>query len=480
MSFYVTAPAGQLVLGIYDSVNGGPGQLLASTGAFTPVAGWNTQPVASPVALAAGTYSIAYFSNNNALTFESSPTGTYYTESLTMAGSLPSDFVATSTSATGNWSFYATLSPGGSPAPSPTPMPTPTPSPTPTPGTGKPGLKLFGGIQDFYDDRASYVSPDPLWKPISQGAATGDQFPSNWWRDRENLGMNGWYNFQSQFVGWWQTAESYCAANGINGPTIQLYYPPLSPASESTWEAMITALAPYCRSGSYEIAVNEVLGNNGNIQNTDPFLISLGGTGSTGWDALIALVKLEHQYLPGALLGLNETGVCDYSGGTSFFNQAACIAAYKACYNAGVPLDWLGCEGYWGNQSPGLAATKSAVDYVGGKILPYLSGKCGTAFMAFTEWTPMLYWGAKEYPTQIACWQAWLTMFANDPYIFGVTGPWSSFRKSNAFSPKAGVAPVDWLYNDLHDGTVSPDGTTADITPALTWLQGWVPSNVHP
>src|SRR6202051_1554577 len=56
LSFYVTAAAGKLVLGVYNSVNGGPGQLLASTGAFTPVVGWNTQPVNSPVALAPGTY----------------------------------------------------------------------------------------------------------------------------------------------------------------------------------------------------------------------------------------------------------------------------------------------------------------------------------------------------------------------------------------------------------------------------------------
>ena len=120
MSFYVTAAAGQLVLGVYNSVNGGPGQRLASTGAFTPIVGWNTQPVTSPVSLAPGTYWLAYFPSNNSLAFVVANTGQWYEDPMTFSVSMPGAFVSTHGDV-GNWSLYATFSPRGNPLPSPTP-----------------------------------------------------------------------------------------------------------------------------------------------------------------------------------------------------------------------------------------------------------------------------------------------------------------------------------------------------------------------
>src|ERR1700688_2754757 len=125
LSFYVTAAAGKLVLGIYQSLNGGPGQLLASTGAFTPIVGWNTQPVTSPVALAPATYWLAYLPSDNGLSFVWGNSGQWQYDPMTFSGSMPGTFVSTHGDV-GNWSLYATLIPGG------------TPSATPT--SGKPGL----------------------------------------------------------------------------------------------------------------------------------------------------------------------------------------------------------------------------------------------------------------------------------------------------------------------------------------------------
>ena len=147
-SFYVTAAAGKLVLGIYDSVSGGPGHLLASTGAFTPVVGWNTQPVTSPVALAPGTDWLAYLPSDNGVSFGWGKSGQWYYDPMTFSGSMPGTFVSTHGDV-GNWSLYATLIPGG----------TPSPTPSPTPTSGKPGLKLFGGVANPGVDPSS----SPAW-----------------------------------------------------------------------------------------------------------------------------------------------------------------------------------------------------------------------------------------------------------------------------------------------------------------------------
>src|ERR1700730_6732911 len=47
-------------------------------------------------------------------------------------------------------------------------------------------LTLFGCVQHAPGAGGStqpYGFPDPLWKPISKGPATGNQFPANWYRD---------------------------------------------------------------------------------------------------------------------------------------------------------------------------------------------------------------------------------------------------------------------------------------------------------
>jgi hypothetical protein len=289
---------------------------------------------------------------------------------------------------------------------------------------------------------------------------------------------------------------NYCHSNGINGPCIQLYYPTTGPTGWSSADQFINYmnfLAPYLTPGTFEIACNEILNaatRQENIRGSlgkDPLLPALGGPGATGYDGLIALIKLERAYLPaGVLLGLNEFNVCDnYSN--SFFNQAECIRVYKILHDNGAPLDWLGCEGYWTNYNgvyaDQLSSCQAAVNTVGAAILPYLTGACGTAFIAYTEWSPMLYWGSKQNATQQANWQAWLNMFANNQYIFGVTGPWNGFRRSDSFSPTSGVAGVDWLYDDTNNGGTDPDGVATfngHVTPTLAWLQGWVPGNVHP
>jgi Putative Ig domain len=57
------------LLGIYSSSGGAPGTLLASTANFTPVAGWNTVNLTTPLSVTSGTqYFLAEFSNSTSLT----------------------------------------------------------------------------------------------------------------------------------------------------------------------------------------------------------------------------------------------------------------------------------------------------------------------------------------------------------------------------------------------------------------------------
>jgi len=89
---------------------GGAGKLLASTAPFTPVAGWNTQPVIAPVKLTVGTYGIAYLpGDNNLAILKENAKGTAYYYAFTF-GALPSTFnlAAASTNVT-HWSFYGSL-----------------------------------------------------------------------------------------------------------------------------------------------------------------------------------------------------------------------------------------------------------------------------------------------------------------------------------------------------------------------------------
>src|SRR5215472_14947982 len=114
LSFYVTQASGNLILGIYDASgpNGGPGALKAQTNSFTPVVGWNTANVITPVSLPAGTYWLAYLPSSNSLSFVKGQTSgvsiRYYSYAF---GALPVTFSTSPSSDPYHWSFYATLNP---------------------------------------------------------------------------------------------------------------------------------------------------------------------------------------------------------------------------------------------------------------------------------------------------------------------------------------------------------------------------------
>lgn len=113
LSFYVRTASGNLRLGVYDATgpSGSPGALKAQTNSFTPVTGWNTQPVVTPVSLPAGTYWLAYLPQNNGLGFQNVlGTGLEYHVGVTF-GSLPTTFpTAGEGQGADQWSFYGTLS----------------------------------------------------------------------------------------------------------------------------------------------------------------------------------------------------------------------------------------------------------------------------------------------------------------------------------------------------------------------------------
>jgi hypothetical protein len=111
MSFYVATASGKLRLGIYDASGpgGGPGAKKAETAEITPVTGWNTANVTTPVSLPAGTYWLAYFPNDNNLHFRlDTSSGTHRFYSLTYT-TMPATFSTTPTTGTGHWSLYASL-----------------------------------------------------------------------------------------------------------------------------------------------------------------------------------------------------------------------------------------------------------------------------------------------------------------------------------------------------------------------------------
>ncbi len=111
MSFYVTTAAGKLRLGIYDNAGNNPGALRAKTSEFTPVVGWNTQSVLSPVLLPAGTYWLAYLPESNNLHFKASAwidEGPVRHHSFSY-GEMPSAFPASPDTDYHQFSFYATF-----------------------------------------------------------------------------------------------------------------------------------------------------------------------------------------------------------------------------------------------------------------------------------------------------------------------------------------------------------------------------------
>ncbi len=143
LSFYVTAAAGKLRLGLYDSTgpSGGPGKLLAAPPEITPVLGWNTIGVAATV-LPIGDYWLAYFPSDNGLGFRNQQSGAAQWRALSY-GAMPATFSASPISAQAyHWSFYATFMAGTIVIPSPVyagpfnVAPNPPPPPPPPPSTG--------------------------------------------------------------------------------------------------------------------------------------------------------------------------------------------------------------------------------------------------------------------------------------------------------------------------------------------------------
>jgi hypothetical protein len=111
LSFYVKAASGNLRLGIYDATgpNGGPGTLKAQTNAFTPVVGWNTANVTTPVSLPAGNYWLAYLPSSSGLHFATNfSIGSFKYANFTF-GPMPTTFPSIAGQGTTHWSFYGTL-----------------------------------------------------------------------------------------------------------------------------------------------------------------------------------------------------------------------------------------------------------------------------------------------------------------------------------------------------------------------------------
>lgn len=108
LSYYVSTTGGQLRLGIYSNSGGAPGALLAETAAFTPVAGWNTQPVLTQTALPAGIYWLAFLPQSNTLAgrLTVAGSGRYYAYTF---GAMPAAFSSSNTADTFRFSMYATL-----------------------------------------------------------------------------------------------------------------------------------------------------------------------------------------------------------------------------------------------------------------------------------------------------------------------------------------------------------------------------------
>lgn len=111
LSFYVANAAGNLRLGIYDNDSDGPGTLMAQTDEFTPVAGWNTVSVQTPVLLPSGTYWLAFLPESDNLGFkyewiQGQYTGRVYGYSF---GAMPSMVTGQPIGVEYRFSFYATF-----------------------------------------------------------------------------------------------------------------------------------------------------------------------------------------------------------------------------------------------------------------------------------------------------------------------------------------------------------------------------------
>lgn len=112
VSVYVATAAGQLYLGLYDATGpgGGPGNLKATTAVFTAVAGWNTKPVTTQVALPAGNYHVAFAPSSSSLVTRKDPGGLNRWLNRTAFGPLPATLSTMSGSSPNKIGMYATFS----------------------------------------------------------------------------------------------------------------------------------------------------------------------------------------------------------------------------------------------------------------------------------------------------------------------------------------------------------------------------------
>lgn len=179
LSYYVATAGGQLRLGIYNNSGSNPGALLAETAAFTPVVGWNTQPVITPTLLAPGTYWLAFLPQSNSFAGKvvGSGTGRHYSYTF---GSLPANFSTSPTNAAFRFSFYATLSTGITPSNTPTntPLPTntstntPLPTNTPTHTPTVTNTALPGNTATFTPTRTPTMTNTPTNTALPNDTAT--------------------------------------------------------------------------------------------------------------------------------------------------------------------------------------------------------------------------------------------------------------------------------------------------------------------
>jgi PKD repeat protein len=111
LSFYVNAASGDLRLGIYDATGpgGGPGALKAQTNTFTPVVGWNTAAVITPVSLQPANYWLAYLPSSSALNFATNFSIGSYKYATFAFGPMPASFPPIAGQGTTHWSLYGTL-----------------------------------------------------------------------------------------------------------------------------------------------------------------------------------------------------------------------------------------------------------------------------------------------------------------------------------------------------------------------------------
>ena len=111
LSFYVNQAAGALRLGLYDASGpgSGPGNKKAEINVISPVLGWNTVNVITPVTLTAGSYWLAYLPSSSRLHFLLSVSSGHLAYYAFPFGVMPAKFSASPASGIGHWSFFATF-----------------------------------------------------------------------------------------------------------------------------------------------------------------------------------------------------------------------------------------------------------------------------------------------------------------------------------------------------------------------------------